>query len=205
MDPTANVAPVLADCRVTTLTPSPRTAAVVRERFGGEPIDVGLSIADVFFHAGDRKQSGMVAVLADSAEPSTGRLADTLRNLRVVRIEDLPEADAAAALRASEFFLFLSQARRSPLAVIEALAAGCVVLSVPTEHVAACLVDGVNGVLAAEALLGARLLDLCAPAARVRRSALYDRGRATASAFRRARHGRHVAALLEGPLAFLRS
>ncbi len=61
----------------------------------------------------------------------------------------------AALLEAANIFLFASNAENFPCAVLEAMAAGCCVVSTPTSGVTEQIVDGVTGVLASSLSGGA--------------------------------------------------
>lgn len=194
--------PVIDDASVTVLTGWPAVAADVRRRSGREPIDVGIAVQNAFFHAGARKVAGSVACMPRHRDAAVAACAAARQRLTVVPLDGRDDRDDAVVLHASEFYVALDGDPGCSLAILEALAAGCVVIAVPPA--AAALHDGVDWLVAAEHDLGAALRELATPAARVRRAALRDRGRARAAACRPDAQRRRVARLLAGPLAFLR-
>ncbi|MCE9630708.1 MAG: hypothetical protein K8S94_08360 [Planctomycetia bacterium] len=200
----ATIDPLFADPSITVLTCWPEAAAIrpQRER---ESIDVGIAVADVFFHAGLRKLAGTVAILPSDGAARVAECAAALPHLSVAPIVCRDDRGSAAILHTSEFAVAAAEGAGCELAVLEALAAGCVVISEPSPTAAALVHDGVNGIVAARHDLCDVLREWSAPAARIRRAALCDRGRATAAAHRPAGLRRRIAHLLAGPLAFLRS
>lgn len=188
---------------ITVLTCWPATAASIRERTRRDPIEVGVAVDDVFFQTGLRRVAGTLAFVPHSSAGRTGRCA-AMRHLSMVPVDAIDDRRAAAILQASDFYLATDGDGGCDLSVLEALAAGCVVVATPRAGRALHLLDGVTGIVAAEHEVCDVLRDWTMPAARIRRAAVRDRGRALAASYRVAALRRRVAALLDGPLAFMR-
>ena len=182
----AAIDPVIVDPEVMVLAGWPEVAAAVRQRAGREPIDVGIAVADEFFHAGVRKVAGTVAFLPRHAVGLAAACATARPRLAPVPLDGNDERGAATILHRCEFFLAPESDARCSVERLEALAAGCVVIGEPEND------------------LGGILRDWSAPAARIRLAGIRDRGRALAAAHRPACQRRRVAELLAGPLAFMR-
>ncbi len=195
---------VIADSRVTLLTCWPQAAAHVRERAGRASVEVGISVADAFRYRGRPKIPGTVAFMprrdADLAESC--RAGNP--GLRFVPIAGASESQTADLLLTCEFFLATAVSAWFGLPALEAMSAGCVVVSVPTVGGGAYLHDGVNCRVADPPDLPDTLAALAAPGARADRARLRDHALATASAYRPCRQRSTVARCLDSGLAFLR-
>lgn len=189
--------PVLRDRDVTILSCWEQAARYARIVAGREAIDVGISIADTFFYDGAAKDPCLVAFM-----PRQGAIAERAmkqaHRLRYVPIDNETEEVCAATLKRSGFFLAMAVGEWFGLPALEAMAAGCVVVSVPaiaTEH----LRDGDTACVAEPARLPMVLDDISGEGAGLRRAALRDRGAAMASRYRTALHRRKLeSAMLAG-------
>lgn len=189
--------PVLHDRDVTILSCWEQAAHYARTVAGREAIDVGISIADTFFYDGAAKDPCLVAFM-----PRQGAIAERAmkqaHHLRYVPIDNETEEVCAATLKRSGFFLAMAAEEWFRLPALEAMAAGCVVVSVPSvamEH----LRDGDTACVAEPARLPMVLDDISGEGAGLRRAALRDRGAAMASRYRTALHrGKLESAMLAG-------
>jgi hypothetical protein len=100
---------------------------------GADPIDVGISISDVFFWSGRRKRPRSISWMPrrgnDVGIEVLAQVEHLVSHTRV--IENLPERDVASILQDSSIFLATSEGEFFGLPALEALAAGCVVVSLP--------------------------------------------------------------------------
>lgn len=196
---------VIADPSITVLTSWPATTAAIRQRAGRDPIEVGLAVDDVFFQAGATRVAGTIAFVPQASAARAARHGTALSHFTMVPIGDVDDRKAAAILQASEFYLAPEGDEACAPAILEALAAGCVVVRTSHADPALEVLDGVTGLVAGERDLGDVLRRWAAPAARSPLAAVRDRGRALAARHRVATLRRRVAELLAGPLAFVRS
>ena len=195
---------VIADPRVTLLTCWPQAAAFVRERTGRASLDVGISVADAFRYQGQPKLPGTVAFMPRRGTDIADSCCAGNPGLRFVPIEGATESQAAALMLRSEFYLATSVNEWFGLPALEAMAAGCVVVSAPTVGGGAYLRDGVNCRVADPRDLPEALAGLAAHGARADRARLRDRALATAAAYFPARQRARVARCLDEGLSFLR-
>jgi glycosyltransferase involved in cell wall biosynthesis len=200
---TAALDDVIDDPSITVLACWPATAAVIRQRTGRDPIEVGIAVADVFFQMGVRRVAGTLAFTPRASAVEVDRCV-AVPQIAMVPIEVIDDLGVAAILQASEFYLAPEGDGGCGIEILEALAAGCVVIGTSRSG-AGEILDGSTGIIAGEHDLCTVLLEWSAPAARIRRTAVRDRGRALAAAYRLAALRRRIAALLTGPLAFVRS
>lgn len=196
--------PILADPAVTILTCWPQAAAYVRRRADRPSVEVGISIDPVFEYDGRPKMPATVAFMPRRGQALAEACRQANPHLRAVPIDGLPERAVAAVMRRAEYYLATAVNEWFGLPALEAMAAGCVVVSVPPLGGMDYLADGANAVLAEPAGLAAALAAISAPDAAARRARLRDHARATASAYRPGMQRKTVAALLEKELCFLR-
>ena len=140
--------PVLHDRDVTILTCWEQAARYARTVAGREAIDVGISIPDIFFYDGAAKDPYLVAFMPRRGAMIAERAMKQAHHLRYVPIDNDTEEVCAATLKRSGFFLATAVGEWSGLPALEAMAAGCVVVSVPVvamEHLrdgdTACVVE----------------------------------------------------------------
>jgi len=195
--------PILADPNVTLLSCWPQATAYMRDKSGRDPVEVGLCISDVFFQDGTPKRHGSVAFM-----PRRGReIAEACQaanpGLRFVPIDGDSEEDTARILKSSEYFLATAVNEWFGLPAFEAMAAGCVVLSVPVIGGMDYLADEHNALVAPPGDLPARLAWIADANATALRARLRDHGRVTASRFRRSEFERRLATLLQYELSYL--
>lgn len=137
---------LLADSRLRVLTSWSQAREYV-ERRGHNPFDVGFGIDEAFCYSGEVKVKDSVAVMTRrGAQFIDDFLASTPR-LRARPIDDKTELEVANVLKSSEYFLASSPGEWLGLPALEAMAAGCAVLSPPTVGGAEFLHSGVNCVV----------------------------------------------------------
>ena len=101
---------------------------------GANPIDVGIGISDCFFYRGDAKASGSVAWMPRRGMDVANQALEEARLLGSGHsrpIDGAHERQVAATLRESSVFIATAEGEYFGLPALEALAAGCIVLSVP--------------------------------------------------------------------------
>ena len=117
--------------------------------FGRIPCDVGIAVPEVFFHSGASKVPQSVAYMprrgSDVFEHAR-RALSLVPGASITPIDGMHEREVAETLQHASVFVATSEGEAFGLPALEALASGCLVLSVPviggTEylHAAHCTV-----------------------------------------------------------------
>lgn len=141
--------PVLQDPRVTVLTCWPQARDYAEAFRPGAHADTGLSISDVFYYSGESKVFANVAVMPRRGAATIEAVKAALPRRRFVPIDGLTERETAAVMKRCGFFLATSPAEWFGLSALEAMAAGCIVLSVPLPCGPHYLRHGENGFIVA--------------------------------------------------------
>jgi hypothetical protein len=187
---------IFADAAVPILSCWSQAAAYVREGFGRATIDVGIAISDAFFYDGSPKDDLRVAYMPRRGFDTVQRCLRAVPDVDFTPIDGLAEDAVAERLKAAGIFLATAAGEWFGLPALEALAAGCVVLSVPVKGGMEYLHHDRNALVVAPAEMPAALEAITRPAARDRRTVLRSRAIATASTYRRAVQRRHLAAMV---------
>jgi glycosyltransferase involved in cell wall biosynthesis len=197
--------PVIRDPRATLLTCWPQATRYVHEKAVREPIEVGISVSDIFYYRGQPKWPGTVAYMPRRGAELAASCATALPHLRFVPIDGASEQETAAILNRCEFYLATAHGEWFGLPALEAMAAGCVVLSVPSVGGVDYLHTDVNAIVVEGPGMIDLLRSLAGPGAAGRRARLRDHARVTAQRFRLSRQRTLIASLLPGPLSFLQT
>jgi glycosyltransferase involved in cell wall biosynthesis len=136
--------PTFSDPYVVILTCWEQATRYVREKFSRYPIEVGIGISDRFYHTGNLKYPNTVACMPRRGREIIQKCAETCRDLRFIMIDNMNEYEVSTVLKAAEFFIATAQDEWFGLPALEAMAAGCVVLSVPVLGGMDYLYDGEN-------------------------------------------------------------
>lgn len=192
--------PILADPGVRVLTCWDQSARWVRERFGREPIEIGIHVATEFFPRGERKRDLQVAFMPRRGNDLARRCMRVVPRLDYLPIDGRHERDVARLLRGAGLFLATAVGEEFGLPALEAMAAGCVVVSVPVKGGMEFLRDGENCIVATPEDLGERLDWIARPENARRRALLRQRAVATALRYRPSVQRRRLASLVAGPL-----
>ncbi|RWH68211.1 glycosyltransferase [Mesorhizobium sp.] len=176
--------PVLRDKDVILLTCWSQAARYVNAVTGRESIEVGISISDVFFYDGTPKEERQAAYMPRRGEAIAEATMERVAHLRYLPIRESDEASCAAILKRCGYFLATAEAEWFGLPALEAMAAGCVVVSVPVLGGMEYLMDGDTARIAAPVELPTVLAGLSADDARGMRAMLRDKGVAMAGRYR---------------------
>jgi hypothetical protein len=98
---------------------------------GRESISVGISIADAFFYDGTLKDSHLISFMSRRGKEVMSTLLDFNHDLTVSLIDGMHQEQVATTFKESTFFVATSKNEWFGLPALEAMASGCVVLSVP--------------------------------------------------------------------------
>lgn len=195
--------PVLQDPEVTLLTCWRQAHDYVLEHSGRVPIEVGISIADSFFYSGQTKWETRVASMPRRGAAIAGQAAQACPHLQFMAIDGAGEHAVARQLQQANYFLATAVGEWFGLPALEAMAAGCVVLSVPVLGGCEYLHHGETALMSEPDRLADALTMLSADERRADRQRLRHAGIATARDYRRALQSARLAELLRGPLAVL--
>jgi glycosyltransferase involved in cell wall biosynthesis len=194
------ILPIIRDREVTLLTCWQQARSFVEKETGRRPIEVGISISDCFFYGGAPKVEAAVAYMprrgADIAEEAIRGVA----GLDFLAIQHATEAVVAAKMKRAGYFLATSEGEWFGLPALEAMAAGCVVVSVPTIGGSEFLRDGESALVAARDDLLRVIANISRAEARGRRAQLRAGAIAVAARYRRSLQRAHLLQCLRGPL-----
>jgi len=181
------VDPILRDPDVVVLTGWEQAATYVREGFGREPVEVGIGVSDVFFAGRGPASAGVVAHMPRRGRRIAERCRRACPQLEFVAIDGEDEASVARILHDAAFFLATAPGEWFGLPALEAMAAGCVVLSVPVLGGMEYLRSGENCIVSDAAAFPDALRRLAGPGSAGLRARLRHAALATAWRYRLAR------------------
>lgn len=192
--------PILVDPDVAHLACWDQATSYIEERAGRRPIEVGIAISDCFSFDGCQKRPRDVAFMPRRgvAIAEAARLA--CPDFDFVAIDGATEMAAAAIMKRAAYFLATSAGEWFGLPALEAMAAGCVVVSVPTVGGPEFLRDGETAIVAPAAAVPVRLAALVQPGQEPLRARLRDNAVARARQYSRRRQISHLRTLLGGEL-----
>ena len=186
--------PVLRDPDVAVLTCWQQAQDYAHATSGREAIDVGISIAPAFHHRGELKDPHVATYMPRRGREIAERLADACPDLHLVPIDGSDEADVAQMMRRAGVYLATAEGEWFGLPALEAMAAGCVVFSVPVIGGMEFLEDGVNCVVGDVAHLERELATLFDPARAAHWQSVRHAAIATGLRYRREAQAAKVAA-----------
>jgi hypothetical protein len=161
---------------------------------------VGISISEIFFQGTQIKNGNQVAYMPRRGHhlvtPAIRRCSD----LDFVAIDELHESGVAACLDQAGYFLATALGEQFGLPALEAMAAGCIVLSVPVRGGIEYLDDGENCLLVDPGELASRLHWISRPERAALRVQIAQRARATAANYHPQRHLKRLRATLNAGL-----
>ncbi|MGE0592603.1 MAG: glycosyltransferase [Vicinamibacterales bacterium] len=192
--------PGLSDPAVTVLTCWAQASRYVSATIGRRPVDVGLAISEAFVFDGGVKWDNQVAYMPRRGAQTAAACRRAAPSLAFVAIDRQPEAGVARALKASGLFLATAEGEWFGLPALEAMAAGCVVLSVPVLGGMEYLRDGDTCLVTTPADMPERLRWVTQPAQATLRDRLRTRGVAEACRYLPPPHRRRLEAALAADL-----
>lgn len=194
------VEPIARDPAVLLLTAWRQAREVVAEWAGRLPLDSGIGIAEAFFFDGRPKYTDWAAAMPRRGADIIQTCRQRLPQIRFDLIDGMKEQQTAARMMACDLYLATAVNEPFGLPALEAMAAGCVVVSVPPIGGEEYLRHGVNCIVAPPDRLADQLTWLAHPDQAVRRTALREQGLATAFGYTLTAQRRKVRALLEREL-----
>lgn len=164
--------PVISDSAVTVLTCWEQARRYVHEKTGRASLDVGISVGDAFFGRYGSRVSGSITYMSRRGRTDVMAQMSLPAGTSVRAVDGEPECSVAEIMSATDVFVAVAENEWFGLPALEAMAAGCIVVSVPTVG-GGFLRDGDNCIVVEPSLLGSRIQELLeSPAlgARLRRS-----------------------------------
>ena len=196
---------IFADPAVPILTCWEQAARYARERFGREIIHVGIAISDCFYFDGCRKEDNLVAYMPRRGFPTVRECIRSNPDLDFLPLDGLAEVEVGRRLKRAGVFLATALGEQFGLPAVEAMAAGCVVLSVPVKGGMEYLRDGDNCLVVDPEEMPTRLCWITRSENAILRAQLRARALATAQQYRLGCQRRRLADLLTGELRWLTS
>lgn len=190
--------PILRDPGLRILTCWAQAARYVREGFGREPIEIGIAISDAFHPTGTLAKEDRVAFMPRRGRALARRCERENPRLELVPIEARPEVEVARILSRASIFLATAAGEWFGLPALEAMAAGCVVVSVPVLGGMEYLEAGENCAVVEPERLSETLSRLARPEAASERARLRRGALATAARYRRSRQRARLREVLPG-------
>ncbi|MFT5115041.1 MAG: hypothetical protein ACI8P9_004384 [Parasphingorhabdus sp.] len=124
---------IFADPNVPILSCWQQANDYVHTNHSRETIDVGISISDCFIYDGSQKLKRQVAYMPRRGHEIAERCHEENEQLDFFWVDGLDEIEVATTLKLSTYFLAISIGEEFGLPALEAMASGCVVLSVPVK------------------------------------------------------------------------
>jgi hypothetical protein len=195
--------PIFADFEVEVLTCWDQATRYVREKFARETTQVGIAISDCFYFDGDRKEDNQVTYMPRRGLRTALRCIFRNPELDFRPLDNLDEEEVASCLKHAGIFLATALGEQFGLPALEAMAAGCVVLSVPVKGGTEYLQNGYNCLVVQPAEMAERLRWITRDENAELRARMRLRAVATAQNYRYERHLKRMRRLIEGELNWL--
>jgi glycosyltransferase involved in cell wall biosynthesis len=195
--------PIFADQKVPLLTCWQQAASFVLEHFKRSSVGVGIAISDCFFWDGGLKYDCLVAYMPRRGFPNVRKCLRKCSSLDFMPLDGLPETDVARKLKQAGIFLATALDEQFGLPALEAMAAGCVVLSVPVKGGMEYLINGENCFVVEPEQMAECLQWIAQPENQGLRARIRARAVATAMGYRVSLQRERLAQLLRGELSWL--
>ncbi len=199
------MAPIFADPSVLLLTCWQQAENFVRQHFDRSTVNVGISITDCFFYDATVKRDNRAAYMPRRGFPLVRACIHHCSGIDFDPIDGLDEREVSTRLKKAGIFLATSIGEQFGLPALEAMAAGCLVLSVPVKGGMEYLHHDRNCLVVEPGELAAALQDITRPARQTDRIRLRSRAVSTAFAYRRGKQQKLLKTQLAAPLQCLLS
>ncbi|MBU1157447.1 MAG: glycosyltransferase [Proteobacteria bacterium] len=176
----------------------------LKQNFGRDTIPVGISVSRCFFGPGEVKLDNEAAYMPRRGLDIATKAARSLKRLNWRPMDGLDEPQVCRYLQRAGVYLATAMGEQFGLPSLEAMAAGCLVASVPVAGGMEYLRDGYNCLVDEPERLIQRLGEMMHPSQAGRRELMRLRARATAFDYHPYALKRRLAHLLRGPLKGLK-
>ncbi|MFH1155141.1 MAG: glycosyltransferase [Pseudomonadota bacterium] len=177
--------PIFADRTVPVLTCWKQAADYVMGKFNRSTIHVGISIPDCFYYDGTVKLDNRVAYMPRRGFPLVRRCMRQCDGIDFDPLDGLTELRVSRRLKQAGLFMATSVGEQFGLPSLEAMAAGCLVVSVPVKGGMEYLCHGENCLVTEPDSIGETLNWITSRDNETLRIRLRSRAIATAFLYRR--------------------
>ncbi len=168
-----------------------------------ETTHVGISISGAFFYSGERKRDNWVTYMPRRGFPLVRTCMRKNKGLAFLPIDGVTEREVAARLKNSGIFLATALGEEFGLPALEAMAGGCLVLSVPVKGGMEYLDSGESCLVVKPEKLGEKLKWITRPEHAALRSQMRSKAVAIAARYRAGLQRTHLESLLSHELKWL--
>jgi glycosyltransferase involved in cell wall biosynthesis len=193
--------PILADPAVQVLTCWRQATEYAQAHGVHDPLEVGISIAPCFAYGGEPKFEYAVAYMPRRGAELCLSVRRMYGNPRYIAIDNMREDEVARVMKHSSFYLATAENEWFGLPALEAMSAGCVVVSVPVLGGMEYLDDGVNCRVVGPQDYTAAVGELLKEQSAGLRFRLRQAAVATALRYTTGRMIQRLSTLLDGPLS----
>ena len=193
-------APTFRDLEVLIMTCWDQATQYVKEHFSRDPVEVGISVSDCFYFNGDLKHGNTVACMTRRGKDIIMACEDACPQLHFLKIDNMGEYAVSSIMKKTEIFIATAEKEWFGLPALEAMASGCVVLSVPVLGGMDFLRDGENCIIAEAGKMPDRLKWISHPKQAELRAKLRHNAVATAYGYRLSFQRKLLKGLLENRL-----
>jgi len=176
----------------------------IEENYGQKTVLVGISVSECFFGSGEVKLDNEAAYMPRRGLDIATKAAHHLKMLNWRPMDGLEEPQVCRYLQRAGVYLATAMGEQFGLPSLEAMAAGCLVASVPVVGGMEYLRDGYNCLVDEPERLIQRLGEMMHPSRAGERELMRLRAKATAFDYHPYALKRRLAHLLEGPLKGLK-
>jgi hypothetical protein len=193
--------PILADPTVLVLTCWMQATEYVQTHGVRDPLEVGISIASCFSYTGEPKFEYAAAYMPRRGQELCTAVRSMYGTLRYVAIEGMNEDEVARVMKYSSIYIATAEHKWFGLPALEAMSAGCVVVSVPVSGGTEYLNDGVNCRVVGPQDFTTAVGELLQEKSAIMRFRMRQAAVATARRYTTGRMMQRLSALLDGPLS----
>jgi hypothetical protein len=193
--------PILADPAVLVLTCWRQATEYAQAHGVPDPLEAGISIAPFFAYTGEPKYEYAAAYMPRRGAELCEVVRRTYDTLRYVAIDCMREDEVARVMKYSSIYFATAEHEWFGLPALEAMSAGCVVVSVPVLGGMEYLNDGVNCRVVEPQDFAVAVGELLQEKSAVMRFRMRQAAVATARRYTTGRMMQRLSALLDGPLS----
>ena len=195
---------ICADASVPMLTCWQQARDYLKDGFGRDSVDVGISVSECFYQQGAPKFDNLVAYMPRRGFQTVRRCMRRAKGADFVAIDRLRETEVARRLGSAGIFIATAEGEQFGLPALEAMAAGCLVLSVLVKGGMEYLNNDENCLVVSAEEMPEKLEWILSDQRAELRARLRNRALGTALRYRPALQRRKLAALAQTELAWLR-
>jgi glycosyltransferase involved in cell wall biosynthesis len=193
--------PILKDPSVEVLTCWKQAQEYVLSHGVNRPLDVGISISPSFSYAGEPKYERAVAYMPRRGRELCESVMNTCSSVRYIKIDGMAENEVARVMKSCSIFLATAENEWYGLPALEAMSAGCVVVSVPVLGGMEYLHDGINCRVAGLLEYTGVVAEILSPESMLLRFRLRQNAIATSKTYACTHMINRISRLLNGPLS----